>query len=450
MNPINPSEPSLDMVCSTSKDDPSEAIFALNMGDFLTEHLISDDFLVKVGQSMSQNPDRLRRQLEELVEIYSLDNTLSLLGFKTNQDSVLYDSIATSLANMFQVDACHLFQSLQKQDHDAFLSLTGTSCQGVPSDRWHIGYKLGDADTFIGNACQDEFPAVVTDVADLGSVWVPLAELEQSKAHSVIAVPLTDRGHVVGLILFETYTPCDFEQELVDLAESTGQVFVVSLRLQQLLDKSKKIIAADDPNVGEMKSLRAQLTEAIGDLGRFQQFFVESLAYAIDARSHFSRGHSQGVANIARMMAEAMGLNEKTVDLVYYAGLLSSLGKINIPKDLINKKETLTDTERDALRNHPNVGVGLLMKMNFLAEVIPYVDYHKERWDGQNSPHGLSGRSIPLGARIVAVADAFHALTTRRPYREAPMTKLEAFQILKSEAGSKWDPDVVDSISKII
>ncbi|MCA9807527.1 MAG: HD domain-containing protein [Cyanobacteria bacterium HKST-UBA06] len=437
-----------DTTFNPAGDDPSSAIFALNMGDFLTEHLISDDLLTKVGQSMTQNPDRLKRQLEELVNIYSLDNTLSLLGFKSNQDAMLYDSIATSLSDMFQVDACHLFQVLERQDHERFLSLTGTSIQDVAPDRWHIGYCMGNPDSFISQCCMEEFPAVVGDVRELDH-WTPVDVLKQENTVSMICVPLVDCGSVVGLLMFETYQPAEFEQELVDLAEATGQVFVTSLKLQHLLDKSKQLIRAQDPDVGEMKSLRAQLTEAIGDLGRFQQFFVESLAYAIDARSQYSRGHSQGVAEIARRIAEVMNLNEKTVDLVYYAGLVSSLGKINIPKDILTRKGTLSEDERDALRNHPNVGVGLLMKMNFMAEVIPYVDYHKERWDGQGNTHGLAGRSIPLGARIVAVADAFHALTQSRPYRSEPLSPTEAYDVLRNEAGTKWDPAVVESLAHI-
>jgi HD-GYP domain-containing protein (c-di-GMP phosphodiesterase class II) len=142
-----------------------------------------------------------------------------------------------------------------------------------------------------------------------------------------------------------------------------------------------------------------------------------------------------------------LGLNEKTVDLVYYAGLLGSLGRIHVPQEWLTKEAALTPAEMDVLRNSPNMGVGLLMKMNFLAEVIPYVDYQKERWDGHDSPHGLSGRSIPLGARIIAVADAYHALTQPRPYRQKTMTHEQALAVLQTEAGSKWDPDVVNSLS---
>ena len=88
------------------------------------------------------------------------------------------------------------------------------------------------------------------------------------------------------------------------------------------------------------------------------------------------------------------------------------------------------------------------MKINFLAEVVPYVHYHKERWDGKGEPEGLSGNSIPLGSRIIAVCDAYIALTSDRPYREA-IAKEEAIDILKKEAGIKWDPVIVDALAHL-
>lgn len=430
-------------------DDPFEAIFALNMGDFVTEHLISDDLLDKINQSITANPERLKNQLEELIEIYSLNNTLKLLGFNANQESVLYDSIATSLAEMLEVDACHIFQTLNNDDKDSFLSLTGTSSHGVSESRCNLGYDLKDKSLLVVEAYEEGYPMAISDIEPDTPGWKPIMELHQDRVKAFIATPLVDRHKQNGLMVFESYEDCDYGPEVVDLAEATAKVFMVSHHLQRLLEKAQEFITHEDPPAGEMRNLRAQLTETIGDLGRYQQFFVESLAYAIDARNDYTHGHSVGVAQIAKNIADAMELNEKTVDLVYYAGLLGALGKIHVPQEIMTKEEALTPQEREALKNSPNIGVGLLMKMNFMAEVIPYVDYQKERWDGKDSPHGLSGKSIPLGARIIAVADAYHALTHPRPYRERPLSSDEALKILQSEAGSKWDPDVVANLSKI-
>ena len=142
-------------------------------------------------------------------------------------------------------------------------------------------------------------------------------------------------------------------------------------------------------------------------------------------------------------------MNEKTTDLVYYAGLLQNIGKITLPESLFTNKGKLSKEEWEKLQNHPNVGVNLLMNINFLSEVIPYIHYHKERWDGGGEPEGLKGNSIPFGSRIIAVADAYTAMTSDRSYRDA-MSQDDALEIMKSEAAVKWDPDVVNALFEVI
>lgn len=116
---------------------------------------------------------------------------------------------------------------------------------------------------------------------------------------------------------------------------------------------------------------------------------------------------------------------------------------------MFNRNGKLSKEEWEKLQNSPNVGVNLLMNINFLSEVVPYIHYHKERWDGQGEPEGLKGMSIPFGSRIIAVADAFSALTSDRPFRDA-MDKDKALSIIKSEVGIKWDADVVDALFKVV
>ncbi|MCK7470086.1 MAG: HD domain-containing protein [Desulfomicrobium escambiense] len=147
-------------------------------------------------------------------------------------------------------------------------------------------------------------------------------------------------------------------------------------------------------------------------------------------------------------MAEYLELNEKTIDLIYYAGLLQNIGKITLPDQIFSNKGKLSAEDWNKLQNHPNVGVSLLMKINFLSEVVPYVHYHKERWDGQGEPEGLSGLSIPLGSRIIAVADAYQAMRSNRAYRK-PLSKEEVLDLIKQESGIKWDPIVVDALIEL-
>ncbi len=430
------------------KTNAMEAIYALNIGDFLADDFISDDLLDKISDSLASNPEKLRRQLDEMIRIYSIDKTLGILGFESDEGFIIYDSIASTLARMFQVDACHMFQEAHRDTGEQYLSLSGTSKNVTGQNRWKIGIELAE-ETLLTQACQNNQTLVLPRI-DPEQMWQPLSQLNQEAVQALIATPMNERGKHLGLILFESYQERAFSDELIRLAEATAKVFVTSLQLQQLVARAQiEISKTDTDNTAELRSLRAEITENIADLGEHQQAFVELLGAAIDARNQFTKGHSRQVAEYARHIAEAMDLNEKTVDLVYFAGLLGSIGKMDIPQQVLTKKDQLDANEWENLRDHPNVGVALLVQINFLSEVIPYVNYQHERWDGSGTPEGRSGKSIPLGSRILAIADGYQAMTAKRPYREQPMSHENALKIIQQEAGFKWDPVVVDAFSKI-
>lgn len=426
-----------------SHADPVDALLALNMGDFVTDHLISDALLEQIDHAVQADPSKLKQQLAELLDIYSLQNTLGLLGLDGGQAAVLYDAIAESLCEMLQVERCHVFHLNDADGFSAFV-LAGSATPSLAKQVHQYQLSWAEAAPFIKEALDEGLPTVYKSALEH---YTPLDAFMPTAA---IAAPLFKGQKPWGLLLLESDSLTKFSDETLDLVEAVAHLFSVSHSLQGLLDHAEFLIKQTNPDLGRLKSLRAQLTEAIGDLGRYQQFFAESLAMAIDARNAYTQGHSQGVAHIAKQLAETMELSEKTVDLIYYAGLLCGLGKFHLPKELLEKEAQLSPAEWQAIKQSPNLGIGLLMRMNFLAEVIPYVNFQKERWDGTDSPNGLSGRDIPVGARIVAVADAYHALTHARPYRKDPMSQADALTVLQSEAGSKWDPFVVEQLAKML
>ena len=422
--------------------DPLEAIYALNIGDFVAESFISDDLLNKISDRLAGDPAKLRAQLEELIHIYSMDKTLRILGFESSDGFIIYDSIAQTLCEMFQVDGCHIFQGAHKDGGHEVLSLTGTSNTQMPTGkRWNIGIEVGE-DDFFSVAYRAPETQLIADTGKLDN-WQPMTELGMDKTKSLIVTPLREGKRPLGLLVFESNKATPFNAELKTLANATARMFVTGIRLQQLVAEAQAEVQTGELNTNLLLNLRAQITESIADLGVHQQEFVEALSHAIDARNDFTRGHSKNVAELSLRIGDALKLNEKTIDLVYYAGLLGALGKINIDGNVFAKKQDLTGDERDELRNHPNMGVAMLGKINFLSESRPYVQSQKERWDGSGGPEGLKGRNIPLGSRILAVADAYCAMTGDRPYREPPMSHEKALQALQKEAGTLWDPDVV-------
>jgi HD-GYP domain-containing protein (c-di-GMP phosphodiesterase class II) len=445
---LEPSEPkSTHVSLQAPAHDPLEAIYALNIGDFVAESFISDELLGKISQRLAGNPNKLKAQLEELIHIYSIDKTLGILGLDTQAGFLIYDSIAATLTQMFQVDACHLFQAATKDNGDQVLSLTGTSVELDNSHRWEIGVNV-KALNFLSDIYRGLGTQTVADIQKIPS-WKPLDRLGQAQTQSLIATPLKDGHRITGILVFESYQPTAFTPEMTRLVEITATVFVTSTRLQQLIAQAQEQVRQAETDSNTLVSLRAQITESIADLGVHQQEFAESLASAVDARHHFTRGHSQMVAKLARAIAETLQLNEKTIDLVYMAGLVGSIGKVHIPQELTGRTGKLAPDEWDRLRDHPNVGVSLLAKINFLSEVSPYIHSQNERWDGTGGPEQLQGRSIPLGSRILAVSNAYYGMTQERPYRGEAMSHPNALKTLQQEAGKQWDPLVVDALSNI-
>ena len=431
--------------------DPIEAMFELNMGDFVTEFLISDDLLEKINNSNHDKNEGLKKQLKELISVYSIDNTLNLLGFNNTDDFIIYNSIAKTTVQMFDIDACHIFLTNENTnliDIDNDLVLVGTSLENSSEIfKKNIGLKFDDIDNIVVKSF------LMNEINSIKNVkqnkeWVPIKELNEDRTVSVNIVPMSSNSGKVGIIVLENYSEKVLIKEFTDLVEVTAKLFVTSMNLQKMVEETKTALNDEEVSSMELRHLRTELTALIGDLIDEHQIFVEALAKSVDAKSHYQNHHSLKVAKLAEKICEYLKLNEKTKELVYYAGMLQNIGKITLPEELFTKKQKLSKEDWDKLQNHPNVGVNLLMKINFLSEVVPYIHYHRERWDGKGMPEGLSGNSIPLGSRIIAVADAYTALTSERPYRKA-ISKKEAIEILEKEAGTKWDSQIVDVLNHI-
>ena len=434
------------------EDDPLEEIFALNLGDFISEYLISEDLANKIGKDVKDKTTKLKSQLKELVSIYSLDNTLCVLGFSSQDEYVVYNSIAKTLTQILDVDACHIYLTKEFTKglniEDKILGLAGSS---IEFDEDIYAKKLSYAEddkSIVVKAFKTLETVQIKDITNIDN-FTPKYELKEFDVKSLAVVPMHNNAHVVGVIVIENYKEKTIKRAYMNLLETIGRLFGTSMHLQKTIDETNCLIESDDVMAEELQHQRAELTALIGDLGVQQQAFVERLAKAVDEKGQYKVAHSQNTAELSRKLCRQLGLNEKTTDLVYYAGLLQNIGKITLPESLFTNKGKLSKEEWEKLQNHPNVGVNLLMNINFLSEVIPYIHYHKERWDGGGEPEGLKGNSIPFGSRIIAVADAYTAMTSDRSYRKA-MDKDEALAVIKSEAGIKWDPIVVNALFEVV
>lgn len=211
-------------------------------------------------------------------------------------------------------------------------------------------------------------------------------------------------------------------------------------------------------DIDEFGSVESQLLTSIGtilsvyssDVRRFgeqEQLFssaVHALTSAIDAKDRYTSGHSDRVARVSVCLAEELGLAKKDIETIYLGGLLHDIGKIGIDDSVLNKPGRLTDEEFEHIKRHPQFGYDILKGVRQMDAILPLVLHHHESWDGTGYPHQLAGEEIPLLARIVAVADAYDAMGSDRPYRKGmPQEKLDT--ILRAGAGGQWDQRVVEA-----
>ena len=263
------------------------------------------------------------------------------------------------------------------------------------------------------------------------------------------AIPMCSNVFTTGVIVIQNDINKPIKKKYLDLVESIASLFATSMALQKEIDETNKLIEDESASIGDLQHIRAELTALIGDLCDYQQAFVENLANAVDVKNQYTVSHSKNTARLAKLICKELELNEKTTDLIYYAALLQNIGKIALPEKMFATNGKLTQEELKLIQNQTNSGVHLLMNINFLSEVVSYITYKSERFNGSGTPEGLKGNSIPLGSRIIAVADAYSAMTSDRPYRKA-MESNQALDIIKQESGKNWDPIVIEALSKVI
>jgi diguanylate cyclase (GGDEF)-like protein/putative nucleotidyltransferase with HDIG domain len=179
-----------------------------------------------------------------------------------------------------------------------------------------------------------------------------------------------------------------------------------------------------------------------------KETFVQSthgLVQALEARDPYTKSHSVNVTRYAVAIAETMHLAAEEVAVIRSAAIVHDIGKIGVPDAILRKPGALTPDEQRIMAEHVVIGARILGRMRFLEHEIPIVHHHHERWDGRGYPDGLAREAIPLGARVLAVADTLDAITSDRPYRAArPLW--QAVQILLEQSGSQFDPEVVDAL----
>jgi len=207
--------------------------------------------------------------------------------------------------------------------------------------------------------------------------------------------------------------------------------------------------------VQSVAGMASHIAVAIGRSDLYDRLYqsyaqtTRAMAQAIDAKDPYSRGHSKGVAKIAVEIAKELGMSADEIRGIEIAAYLHDVGKIGISEELLRKPVMLSHEERQILETHPTLSAQILSPIEFPWPVLEAVAHHHERFIGEGYPDKIKAEEIPLGARILAVADAFEAMTSDRPYRSA-LSKSEAAKEIRRESGSQFDPKVVEALLRVV
>lgn len=221
----------------------------------------------------------------------------------------------------------------------------------------------------------------------------------------------------------ESGGPSAWERGLSDLAATQAQLHAYAIDLRRA--------------VAQERARRRELEQAHAD-----SVFV--LACAVETRDPYTGGHAARVSMYALALARTLGWDEQQLDEARLGGLLHDIGKLGVDDAVLRKPGKLEDLEWEQMRRHPDVGAQILGRAPFLARAVVYAHRHHERWDGFGYPGRLSGTEIPIGGRLMAIADAFDAMTSTRPYRPAMDPEQAAEEVARC-AGTHFDPDLAHS-----
>ncbi|MBI2267078.1 MAG: response regulator [Armatimonadetes bacterium] len=262
------------------------------------------------------------------------------------------------------------------------------------------------------------------------------------------------------LVLLDIMMPrVDGYEVLEQMKKNPATWFVPIIMLTSLSDREDRLraieLGADDfitkpfNKLELMTRVRAllRLKHLHDDLDDARHI-IYTLAVALEAKDPYTKGHSERVGAFSAAIAMEMGLSRREANYCIHAGILHDIGKIGLSEAILRKAGPLSGDEYDEVKKHPTISFEICKPLRMCAPYLPIIKHHQERYDGKGYPDGLSGDEIPIGARVMAVADAYDAMTSSRAYRQS-LPEEEALSRLRKSAGSQLDPAVVEAFFRI-
>ena len=348
----------------------------------------------------------------------------------------VFDAFADGVRRLVDFDRASI--ALVEEENLRFLAVSSKVETDLSS-----GAVVPLKDTATAWVVENKRTNIETDFAQ--SMQFPIDEiLLKSGLRSAIRLPLFHRGEVFGTFNLSSTRPNTYGQRELEILEELAGQIALAIQNDRLFAEVKQRKEELETAYDQLMATASALDRGKRELESAYLNMARTLVLTLEARDPYTRGHSERVAQISRQIAFEMGLCHEEVKNIETAARLHDLGKIGIPDSILLRPGPLTPSERAEIQRHPTRAVELLRLLGFLDGVLPIVESHHERYNGGGYPESRRGEETPLGARILAVADAYDAMTSARPYRP-PMSHEEAIKVLKEGAGKQWDPKVVEA-----
>jgi putative nucleotidyltransferase with HDIG domain len=359
-------------------------------------------------RDLAQKNSELEKVVERLTTVNHIGNILNSL---IDQEDTL-EVIVGTMAKTMNARICSLM--LVNEDTNELEVAHSVGLEGVRLRKVKLGEGIS------GYAAREGKPLLVTNIETDPRFNLP--NDPQYSTTSLIAAPLFVKGKVIGILNVNN--------------KKNGEAFTHDDLNLLTTVAGQAAIAVENSNL--YRDIRSSYFDT-----------VRALVNALEAKDKYSKGHSERVTLLAMMIADEMGLPEERKQALQHAGVLHDIGKIGISASILNKEGKLTGREYDTIKDHPLIGEKILEPISFLKDVKVIVGEHHERYDGKGYPHQRMGSELAVESKILAVADAFDALTTDRPYRKA-LPFDEAVAEIRRCASSQFDPEVVDVFLKTL
>ncbi len=384
-----------------------EATRRVAQGEFATRVTIdtNDEFAALAG-SFNEMGRQLEKHFETLAALTEIDRAvLSVL----DQGTI----VSTVLKKMRRLIACD----------EAAIALFDADSDG----------RLPRATVFVGSAAAEMPLAVATPFLTGGDV----VELLRNRDHLWLDGARDSRPYLA----VEHFRDAGLEHFLaLPMIRDETVVGVLLLGYLELPDQRPDELATAR-QLADQVAVALSNAQLVNELNELSRGTLTALARAVDAKSQWTFGHSERVAELSVRLARELGLSETEVERAYRGGLLHDIGKIGVPRSILDKPGALTDEEMVQVRAHTEIGARILEPIQAFDQIVPIVLHHHERFDGTGYPQGLSGERIPLLARVAAIPDVFDALQSGRPYRAA-MGEDKVRRIIREGAGTQFDPEM--------